>query len=98
MAAFHPLWMAMAIRGRTTSVMSFEFGPSHKGDTVGCWRGLPRWLKIVDLVVVLPAWLFIVYSELTGQKETVNAYCTFAAFTAVTILHITVDHRPGTGH
>lgn len=82
--------MALAIGRR----MSLEFGPPHKGNTAGWWRRLPRWLKIVDLVVVLPAWLFIVYSVLTGQRETIAAYCAFAAFTAVAILHIRVDRRP----
>jgi len=78
--------------------MSFEFGPSDRGDTLAWWRGVPRWLKVVDLFVFLPAWLFVAYSVLVGHREGFAAYCAVGVCVVVTILHIAADRRPGTGH
>lgn len=58
------------------------------------WRDLPTWLKLLYLLVALPAWLFIVYCMLTNQNKSPAAYLAFGIFAATAALHIIFDRRP----
>ncbi len=63
------------------------------------WRGLPLWLKAVDLILALPAWLFIVFCVVTGQNKSTAALGAFAVCVVSTLLHVTFDRRRGgSGH
>lgn len=62
------------------------------------WSGLPRWLKVVYLLVALPAWLVVGYCVVTGQNKSFTALAAFFVFAAAVILNIVFDRRPnGTG-
>ena len=77
--------------------MSFDVG-RHNGNTMSWWRGLPLWLKLLDVVVAVPAWFVIAYCVFTGQRRGLAAYIAFTVFLACAVLHVIADRRPGTGH
>ena len=59
------------------------------------WQGLPGWLKLLFLVVAMPAWLIIIYCVLTGQNKGPLALAAFAVFGAATLLCVVFDRRRG---
>ena len=63
------------------------------------WSGLPLWLKLVFLMIALPAWLFMVFCILTGESKSPAALAAFGVFGAATLLFIIFDRRRGgAGH
>ena len=59
------------------------------------WQGLPRWLKLVFLIVAMPAWLIIIYCVLTSQNKGAVALAAFAVFAGATLLFVIFDRRRG---
>jgi hypothetical protein len=58
------------------------------------WLGQPTWLKLVYLLVALPAWLVVVYCVVTGQNKSFTALAAVSVFAGATILSIAFDRRP----
>ena len=57
------------------------------------WKGLPGWLKIVHLLVAIPAWMFMAFCVLTGRDKSPAALVAFGAFFCAALLHIAFDRR-----
>jgi hypothetical protein len=57
------------------------------------WRPLPAWLKLVTVVGVYPAWLFIAYCVFTGASKSRGALFAFGIFAVGALLHIAFDRR-----
>ena len=57
------------------------------------WRPLPIWLKLVTVVGIYPAWLFIVYCVFTGASKSQEALIAFGVGVIGTLLHIAFDRR-----
>ncbi|MCC2977944.1 hypothetical protein LK533_14830 [Sphingomonas sp. PL-96] len=57
------------------------------------WQPLPAWLKLVTLVGIYPAWLFIVVCVCTGASKSKEALLAFGVCVIGTLLHIAFDHR-----
>lgn len=59
------------------------------------WRGMPVWLKLVYLLVAIPAWVTIVYCVLTGQSKNTTALVALSVFVGATLLHIVYGRHVG---
>lgn len=57
------------------------------------WQPLPAWLKLVTVMGIYPAWLFIVYCVFTGASKSQEAVIAFAIFAIGTLLHIAFNGR-----
>ena len=60
------------------------------------WKGLPRWLKLVVLLVAVPAWAVIIFCAGTGESQSPPAIAAFAVFVGATLLCIIFDRRRNT--
>lgn len=60
------------------------------------WHPLPIWLKLVTLLCIYPAWLFIAICVFSGASKSREALLVFGVFAIGTLLHIVFDRRaPG---
>ncbi|URW74535.1 hypothetical protein M9980_08065 [Sphingomonas donggukensis] len=57
------------------------------------WRPLPAWLKLITVLGIYPAWLFIVYCACTSASKSQDALLAFGVFALGTVLHIAFDRR-----
>lgn len=56
---------------------------------------MPGWLKLVLLIVAMPAWVIVIYCVLTGQNKGALALAAFAIFGGATLLCVVFDPRRG---
>ena len=57
------------------------------------WLGLPLWLKLVYLLVAIPAWTFMVFCVATEQGKSTAALLAFGIFFGVALLNVAFDRR-----
>ncbi len=85
------------------SVFEWEFFHRERGGdekpetTLGWYRRQPSWLKLAYVIVVLPAWLVILFNMLTGNPKSISSLIAFSLFGLVALAAIVTDHRRNKG-
>lgn len=57
------------------------------------WKGLPNWLKLVYVLVAIPAWMFMAYCVFTRQDRGPAMYLAVGIFAAVALVNLIFDRR-----
>jgi hypothetical protein len=57
------------------------------------WQGLPRWLRLINALVAIPAWLVIVFCVLVGESASSAALFALGCFAFASILNLIFDRR-----